>query len=109
MSAGSSNAGRRQDVRVTDEWEVRLTLAVQPPPDEATVMRMGTAESQHWSGVGLAEGSQGITRLALDYTSAVTTAQAAVADAFVALGRGADRRGTHAQAGDRGVDNFCNA
>ncbi len=70
---------------VTDEWEVRLTLAVDPPPDEATVYRMGTAEARHWSGVGLAMGSQGIPRLALDYTSAPTTPQGAVADAFKVL------------------------
>jgi len=64
---------------------VRLTLAVDPPPDQATVHRLGTAPARHWSGVGLAEGSQGITRLALDYTSRPTTPPGAVADAFEAL------------------------
>ena len=72
---------------VTDEWEVRLTLAVDPPPDQATVYRMGTAEARYWSGVGLAEGSQGIPRLALDYTSAPTTPQGAVTAAFEALNK----------------------
>lgn len=72
---------------MTDEWEVRLTLAVEPPPDEATVHRIGTAETRYWSGVGLAEGSQGITRLALDFTSGVTTAQGAVAAAFETLNK----------------------
>lgn len=46
---------------------------------------MGTAETRYWSGVGLAEGSQGITRLALDYTSGQTTPHQAVADAFAVL------------------------
>jgi hypothetical protein len=72
-------------VAVTDEWEVRLTLAVDPPPDQSTVLRMGTAPARYWSGVGLAEGSQGITRLALDFTSAPTTPHGAVSDAFEAL------------------------
>lgn len=72
---------------MTDEWEVRLTLAVEPTPDQATVHSMGTAETAYWSGVGLAEGSQGITRLALDYTSAPTTPAGAVADAFDALSK----------------------
>jgi len=72
-------------VTVTDQWEVRLTLAVDPPPDQATVHRLGTAPARHWSGVGLAEGAQGITRLALDYTSRPTTPQGAVSDAFEVL------------------------
>ena len=78
---------------VTDEWEVRLTLAVDPPPDEATVYRMGTAETRHWSGVGLAMGSQGIPRLALDYTSEVTTPDRAVSRAFEVLALALDAEG----------------
>jgi hypothetical protein len=70
---------------MTDEWEVRLTLAVDPPPDETTVLRLGTSKPVHWSGVGLAEGSQGITRLALNYTSPPTTPHGAVAGAFDVL------------------------
>jgi hypothetical protein len=72
---------------VTDEWEVRLTLAVDPPPDEATVHRMGTSPARLWSGVGLAQGTQGITRLALDYTSEPTTPHEALAGALDAVGR----------------------
>ncbi len=72
---------------MTDEWEVRLTLAVDPPPDEATVHRMGTSPARLWSGVGLAQGRQGITRLALDYTSEPTTPHGAVAGALEAVDR----------------------
>ena len=72
---------------MTDEWEVRLTLAVDPPPDEATVHRMGTSATRLWSGVGLAQGTQGITRLALDYTSQPTTPHEAVAGALGAVDR----------------------
>ena len=78
---------------VTDEWEVQLTLAVDPPPDQSTVLRMGTAPARYWSGVGLAEGSQGITRLALDFTSAPTTPQGAVSDAFEALQKALEDEG----------------
>jgi len=85
VSSVASGTCPGQDVTVTDEWEVRLTLAVDPPPDQATVHRLGTAPARHWSGVGLAEGSQGITRLALDYTSRPTTPLGAVSDAFEAL------------------------
>ena len=67
---------------MTDEWEVRLTLAVDPPPDEGTVQRLGTTQPVPWSAVGLAEGSQGITRLALNYVSPPTTPADAVARAF---------------------------
>jgi hypothetical protein len=67
---------------VRDEWEVRLTLAVEPPPDEGTVHRIGTMDPVPWSGVGLAEGTQGVTRLALNYVSTPTTPAEAVAQAF---------------------------
>ena len=67
---------------MTDEWEVRLTLAVEPPPDEGTVHRLGTTKPVPWSGVGLAQGSQGITRLALNYVSPPTSPEDAVACAF---------------------------
>ena len=72
----------RSDGRVTDEWEVRLTLAVEPPPDEGTVHQLGTTKPVPWSGVGLAQGSQGITRLALNYVSPPTTPADAVARAL---------------------------
>jgi hypothetical protein len=67
---------------VTDEWEVRLTLAVAPPPDEGTVHRIGTTKPVPWAGIGLAEGTQGVTRLALNFVSAPTTPADAVAQAF---------------------------
>ena len=61
---------------------MRLTLAVAPPPDEGTVHRIGTTKPVPWSAVGLAEGSQGVTRLALNYVSTPTTPAEAVAQAF---------------------------
>ncbi len=67
---------------MTDEWEVRLTLAVEPPPDEGTVHRIGTTKPVPWAGVGLAEGTQGVTRLALNYVSPPTTPSEAVAEAL---------------------------
>ena len=67
---------------MTDEWEVRLTLAVKPPPDEGTVQRLGTTQPVPWAGVGLAEGTQGVTRLALNYVSPPTTPAGAVAEAL---------------------------
>ncbi len=67
---------------MTDEWEVRLTLAVEPPPDEGTVHQLGTTKPVPWAGVGLAQGSQGITRLALNYVSPLTTPADAVARAL---------------------------
>jgi hypothetical protein len=67
---------------VTDEWEVRLTLAVEPPPDAGTVHQIGTTPPVPWSGVGLAEGQQGVTRLALNFVSSPTTPAGAVAQAF---------------------------
>ena len=67
---------------MTDEWEVRITLAVEPPPDEGTVQRIGTTQPVPWSGVGLAEGVQGITRLALNFVSTPATPAEAVAQAF---------------------------
>ena len=70
------------DGRVTDEWEVRLTLAVEPPPDEGTVQQIGTTKPVPWSAIGLAEGAQGITRLALNYASPPTTPADAVTQAL---------------------------
>ena len=67
---------------MTDEWEVRLTLAVEPPPDDGTVHQLGTTKPVPWSGVGLAQGSQGITRLALNYVSPPTSPADAVARAL---------------------------
>jgi enamine deaminase RidA (YjgF/YER057c/UK114 family) len=78
---------------VTDEWEVRLTLAVEPPPDEGTVHRMGTTAPVPWSGVGLAEGNQGITRLALNFVSSPTTPAEAVVQAFDQVDQSLDRHG----------------
>lgn len=70
---------------MTDEWEVRLTLAVDPPPDDDTVRGLGMSEPRRWSAVGLAQGSQGVTRLALNYVSPPTTPHGAVAGAFDVL------------------------
>lgn len=70
---------------MTDEWEVRLTLAVDPPPGEETVRRLAMSDPRRWSAVGLAQGSQGITRLALNYVSPRTTPHGAVAGAFDVL------------------------
>ena len=78
---------------MTDEWEVRLTLAVEPPPDEGTVHRIGTTKPVPWSGVGLAEGVQGVTRLALNYVSTPGTPAEAVAQAFDSVGRALDQHG----------------
>jgi enamine deaminase RidA (YjgF/YER057c/UK114 family) len=78
---------------VTDEWEVRLTLAVAPPPDEGTVHQIGTSQPVPWSGVGLAEGSQGVTRLALNYVSTPTTPAGAVAQAFERVDESLEQHG----------------
>ena len=86
---------------MTDEWEVRLTLAVEPPPDEGTVHRIGTTQPVPWSGVGLAEGVQGVTRLALNYVSTPATPVEAVAQAFASVERALDRARPGPRAGDR--------
>ncbi len=78
---------------MTDEWEVRLTLAVEPPPDEGTVHRIGTTKPVPWSGVGLAEGVQGITRLALNFVSTPATPAQAVAQAFASVDSALDQHG----------------
>jgi hypothetical protein len=78
---------------VTDEWEVRLTLAVEPPPDEGTVHQIGTTGPVPWSGVGLAEGTQGITRLALNFVSAPTNPADALAQALDEVEQSLDDHG----------------
>jgi hypothetical protein len=67
---------------VTDEWEVRLTLAVEPPPDEGTVHQLGTTKPVPWSAVGLAIGTQSVPRLALNYVSPPGSPADAVASAL---------------------------
>ena len=67
---------------MTDEWEVRLTLAVEPPPDEGTVHQLGTTKPVPWTGVGVAVGSQSVPRLALDYVSPPGSPAEAVASAL---------------------------
>jgi hypothetical protein len=82
-----------QDDLMTDQWEVRLTLAVQPPPDDQTVHRIGTTPPVPWAAIGLASGVQGITRLALNYVSPPTTPDAAVAQALDEVTRDLGRHG----------------
>lgn len=78
---------------MTDEWEVQLILAVEPPPDEGTVHRIGTTPPVPWSGVGLAVGVQGVARLALNFVSQPATPAEALSQALASVDAALDQHG----------------